>query len=209
MRLFRLLVVALFVVASSQLHAQQITATYGISHSSNEIIGSPNGYAVHLFNNKGRFAGGVGYRRYRGTHNRVGDMCDAVSTGCSQELIRGETHQAAIEVLGGLTTHAAPRGASLDARTMLGFQVVQLRSQSRGAATGRDSEIRQGLVGVSLGFDFYVRRSDTSPLGVRLGTFWEGNASPVSDGVALHSLGAVSALRAELGLTWYIPGVTP
>lgn len=211
MRLSCLLVVSSLVIPSNA-RAQQITATYGISHSSHEVVRSLNGYAVHLvLGPKGMFSGGVGFRQYSGSHYRSGSLC-GLSAFCSAELIRDQTKQSEVDVFGAVTfLRAAPRGASVEGRTLFGAQVVHVVSHSLGAGSGRESDTDRHMPGVSLGFDVSARRSATAPFGARFAIFWAAYANTGYDVVLTRPAfeGSVAALRAELGLTWFLPGATP
>lgn len=208
------LVAVLSLLGRSSAYAQQLSAAYGVSRTSHEVIGALDGFSVQLMSDAKRdWAVGVGFRRYAGGHFRAGNMCPGGSIGCPNELVRDVANQAEGEVLGALTLfRAAPGGRSLHGRALFGFQVVRVQTDSRGQATGRESTRNMHMPGMSGGFDLSARPSASAPVGLRLGMAMAGYAKMGGETVVYHdplAVGAVGALRLELGATWFMPTYRP
>jgi hypothetical protein len=208
------LVAVLSLLSRSSARAQQLSAAYGVSRSSHELIRTLDGFSVQLMSDAKRdWAVGGGFRRYFGGHFRAGNMCLGGSIGCQNELVRDVAKQAEAEVLGALTLfRAAPAGRSLHGRALFGFQVVRVQTDSRGQTTGLEFTRNAHVPGLSGGFDVSAQPSASAPVGLRLGMAMAGYAKMGGETVVYHDsykVDAAGAVRLELGVTWSMPTYRP
>jgi len=199
------------VLVTSPALAQRLTASYGLAHSDNSLIGTLGGYDLQLMSPRlGVVSGALSVGRHRGSHLRSGIACVGLippGDSCPTEQLRDEA--TTTEVAGTLDVALFRQmisGAVIEGTAAVGMQALQVKSSSRGQVTGHQIEAERTRFGPTFGFEMTVRPKRAIPVGVSLGISggaYGDTQERAIDGYAPFEEG-FSVTRVEVGLVLFI-----